>query len=175
MAPALPGLEQRKYQISEIRDASDFIYNSDLTYHGGQLVQPHQRQGDHVVHVAPGRPGAAKWSQSPRRGLKPFLGRIGEMGSQTAGWASWIFIVADFEIFNICDLSFHSTHLLPYDLQFLHRKFLSFIWWIFSCCRECGVSLGPDTTGTAPAWGGQHLQSCHTRVGQSQRETQYYL
>ena len=70
--------------------------------------------------------------------LKAFPGRKVETETeteerQTAGWPSRIFIVADFEIFNICDLPFHSAHLLPYDLQFLHRKILSFIWWIFSC------------------------------------------
>ena len=82
---------------------------------------------------------SGKWSQTsrcpPREGWSRSWVRRAKMEIQAAVFTRWpwIFIVADFEIFNICDLSFHSTHLLPYDLQFLHRKFLSFIWWIFSC------------------------------------------
>ena len=42
--------------------------------------------------------------------------------SQHRQFAFIQFIVADFERFNICDLSIHSGHLLPYDLQFLHKN-----------------------------------------------------
>ena len=65
-----------------------------------------------------------------QRGLNPFLGReSGEPGMRQQGPQGdrGYLLVADFEIFNICDLPFHSAHLLPYDLQFLHRKILSFI------------------------------------------------
>ena len=51
------------------------------------------------------------------------ISHITDQATQNIKSAFIKFIVADFETFNICDLSIHSGHLPPYDLEFLQRKY----------------------------------------------------